>query len=52
MRLDSIVVLNHRMEFEPTLKRYDKSVFTYKEVRKLDSVEYVAGDPKLDYMPD
>ena len=28
MRIDSIVVLNHSVEFEPTFKRYDKQGFT------------------------
>jgi hypothetical protein len=53
MRLDTIVVLNHRVDFVPKLRRYDMNMFTYKEFTKLDSVEYATGvDPKLDYMPD
>ena len=53
MRLDAIVVLNHGIEFEPQLRRYDNNMFSYKEFTQLDSIEYAAGvDPKNDYMPD
>jgi hypothetical protein len=53
MRVDAIVVLNHRVDFVPKLNRYDMNIFTYKEFTKLDAVEYAAGvNPKLDYMPD
>jgi hypothetical protein len=53
MRIDSIVVLNHTIEFEPTFKRYDNHGFTYKQFTKLDSVEYDEGkNPIIDYMPD
>ena len=53
MRVDAIVVMNHRIGFVPNVKRYDMNVFTYKEFTKLDAVEYAAGvDPKLDYLPD
>jgi hypothetical protein len=52
IRIDAIVVLNHIVEFEPTFKRYDKQVFTYRELTKLDSVEFDEGtDPITDYMP-
>ena len=53
MHVNAIVVLNHRIDFVPKLKRYDMNVFTYNEFTKLDAVEYAAGvDPKLDFMPD
>ena len=53
MQIDDMLVLNHCIEFEPKLKRYDKQRFTYKEFTELDSVEYAKGtDPMLDYMPD
>ena len=54
MRIDAIVVLNHSIEFEPTIKRYDNQIFTYKEFTKLDSVEYddEGANPLLDYLPD
>ena len=52
IRIDAIVVLNHSVEFEPTLKPYDRQEFTYKEFTDLDSVEYAEGkDPMLEYMP-
>ena len=53
IRLDAIVVLNHQIEFEPYLKRYDEKLFSYKQFTELDPVEYMVGiDPKVDYMPD
>ena len=53
LHLDSIVTLNHGMEFEPTWFRCDGNLFTYKELTQLDQVEYNEGvNPTLDYMPD
>jgi hypothetical protein len=53
MRVDAIVVMNHRIGFVPKLKRFDMNIFTYNEFTQLDAVEYAAGvDPKLDFMPD
>ena len=53
IRLEAIVILNHQIDFEPKLKRYDGNLFSYKQFTQLDPVEYAPGkDPKLDYMPD
>ena len=53
MRIDAIVVFNHSVEFKPTLTRYDRQGFTYKEFTDLDCVEYAEGkDPMLEHMPD
>ena len=52
IRLEAIVIINHQIDFEPKLKRYDGNLFSYKQFTQLDPVEYAPGkDPKLDYMP-
>ena len=43
MRIDAIVVLNHSIEFEPTIRRYDTNKLTYKEFTKRDSINYHEG---------
>ena len=53
MRIDAIVVLNHSIEFEPTIRRYDTNTLTYKEFTKRDSINYHEGiDPYNEYMPE
>ena len=53
MRIDAIVVLNHSIEFEPTIRRYDNNTLKYKEFTKRDSINYFECiDPYTEYRPD
>ena len=54
IRLDSIVVLDHNVEFHNNMVfRSDGETWEYKEFAKLDPIEYYEGtDPEMEYMPD
>ena len=54
IRIDSIVVLNHNVEFHNNMIfRSDGETWKYKEFTELDPVDYYEGtDPKMEYMPD
>jgi hypothetical protein len=54
IRIDSIVVLNHNVEFyNNIIFRSDGKNWKYKELTELDPVEYYEGtDPEMEYMPD
>ena len=52
MLLNSIAVLNHEIEFEPVMRRFDNKGFQYKDFTEIDPVEYIVGvNPYMDYMP-
>ena len=54
IRLDSIVVLNHNVDFHNNIIfRSDGETWKQKEFTELDPVEYDEGtNPNMDYMPD
>jgi hypothetical protein len=54
IRIDSIVVLNHNVEFyNNIIFRSDGKIWKYKELAELDPIEYSEGtDSNMDYMPD